>query len=92
MNKGAKIALLSLAGTGLLTLGIWSIMTVKAATTVPADDTQVKARLDDMVKVGWLTQAEADSMYQQYQTQLQQTPMAGMMGFGHGDHEHLFGL
>ncbi len=51
-------------------------------------DTRVKARLDDMVKVGYLTQAEADAAYQQYQTQAQQTPLGGTMGFGHGFHMH----
>lgn len=50
-------------------------------------ETQFKARLDDMVKVGYLTQAEANTMLQQYQTQAQQMPMGGM-GFGH----HGFGF
>lgn len=47
-------------------------------------ETQYKATLDDMVKVGYLTQAEADSFLQQYQTNTQQNPDLGMMGMGHG--------
>jgi hypothetical protein len=45
-------------------------------------DEKVKARLDDMVKVGFLTQDEANTMLQQYQTQSQQSPIFGM-GMGH---------
>ncbi|MFH0804921.1 MAG: hypothetical protein V1916_01865 [Patescibacteria group bacterium] len=52
-------------------------------------DAEYKARLDDMVKVGFLTPDEATTMYQQFQTQAQQMPMFGM-GFGH--HGHGFGM
>ncbi len=52
-------------------------------------DSVYKARLDDMVKVGYLTQAEADAAYAQYQAQVQQAPVGGMMGFGHGFHHGL---
>lgn len=51
---------------------------------------QFKARLDDMVRVGYLTQDEANTMLPQYQTQEQQMPMAGMFG-GWGRH-HGFGF
>ncbi|MFA5051570.1 MAG: hypothetical protein WC544_00725 [Patescibacteria group bacterium] len=42
---------------------------------------QLKTKLDDMVKVGYMTQPEADQIYQQAQSQ----PMMGL-GFGHGMH------
>lgn len=47
-------------------------------------DTDMKARLDDMVKVGYLTQAEADSQWTLYQTKSAGIPMVGMGG----GHEH----
>jgi len=46
-----------------------------------------KARLDDMVKVGFLTQAQADTMLKNYQDQAATMPMMGMgMGGGFGGH------
>jgi len=48
-------------------------------------DAAYQAKLDDMVKVGFMTQDEANTMYQQYQTKAQQMPMFGM-GFGHHGH------
>lgn len=57
-------------------------------------ETKVKARLDDMVKVGFLTQDEADAMLKQFQTNAEQKPMFGMgmgMGMGRGFH-HGFGF
>lgn len=50
-------------------------------------DTQHKARLDDMVKVGYLTQAEADTALKNFQANSANMPMMGM-GFGH----HGFGF
>ncbi|MFH0829294.1 MAG: hypothetical protein V1907_03905 [Candidatus Kerfeldbacteria bacterium] len=46
-------------------------------------ETKFKARLDDMVKVGFLTQDEANTMLKQYQDNSQNMPMFGM-GFGMG--------
>lgn len=166
MQQPVRIALLSLAGAGLLSLGIWATSAVRAQTSVPSNadeplpsartatvsvatttptastaaptnhhqqrlddlakllgitssqleserssgkpfyqiaaehkvtydkltanqDAQYKAQLDDMVKVGYLTQAEADTAYQQYQTQSQQSPMLGL-GMGHGFGHHGF--
>lgn len=43
---------------------------------------EIKTRLDDMVKVGYMTQAQADEIYQQSQTQ----PMMDGLGFGPGKH------
>lgn len=43
---------------------------------------ELKTKLDDMVKVGFMTQSEADQIYQQAQSQ----PMMGGFGFGHGMH------
>ncbi len=46
-----------------------------------------KARLDDMVKVGFLTQDQADAMLKQYQDNSQNMPMFGMgMGMERGFH------
>ncbi|MBI3573050.1 MAG: hypothetical protein HY092_02525 [Candidatus Kerfeldbacteria bacterium] len=46
-------------------------------------EAQFKARLDDMVKVGYITKDESATMLQQYQTQSQTMPLGGMMGFSH---------
>lgn len=43
---------------------------------------EIKTKLDDMVKVGFMTQTEADQIYQQQESQ----PMMGGFGFGHGMH------
>ncbi len=42
----------------------------------------LKAKLDDMVKVGYMTQTQADEIYQQAQTQ----PVMAGLGFGPGNH------
>ncbi|MFH1171279.1 MAG: hypothetical protein V1778_01945 [bacterium] len=52
-------------------------------------DANAKTQLDNMVKVGYLTQDEANTMLQHYQTQQQTMPM-GMLG-GHGFHGFGFG-
>lgn len=56
------------------------------------EETQVKNRLDDMVKVGFLTQDQADTMLQQYQTKSQEMPIPGLGGPGRGMHGGMFGL
>lgn len=55
-----------------------------------AADAKHKARLDDMVKVGFLTQVQADAMLKQYEDNNQNMPMFGM-GMGRGFH-HGFGF
>ena len=45
-----------------------------------------KTKLDDMVKVGYLTQTEANTFLQQWQTQAATSPMVGFNGPGH---EHM---
>lgn len=50
-------------------------------------ETKYKARFDDMVKVGFLTQDEATAMLKQYQDNSQNMPMFGMdFGMGRGFH------
>lgn len=41
---------------------------------------ELKTKLDEMVKVGFMTQSEADQIYQQQESQ----PMMDGFGFGHG--------
>ncbi len=50
-------------------------------------DQQIKERLDDMVKVGYLTQEQADKQWKLFQEREEEMPMKGMGGHhfrGHG--------
>lgn len=55
-------------------------------------ESKFKARLDDMVKVGFLTKDEASTMLKQSQDNAAQTPMLGMISLGRGFHGHGFGF
>ncbi len=55
-------------------------------------ESQFKTRLDDMVKVGFLTKDEASAMLKQYQDNAAQMPIPGLMGPGGGFRGHGFGF
>lgn len=52
---------------------------------------EVKARLDDMVKVGYLTQEQADKQWKLFQEREEEMPMMMGMG-GHHFRGHGFGM